>query len=313
MPPSTPQHRPLFGALYIAVAMLLFACQDVVIKQASTDLPVLQLLAVRTAMVTLMLVLAVSVIHPAAWRAANPWPLVLRGTLAFLAFSSYYLALAFIPLAEASAVYMSAPLFVTLLSIPLLGERVGRHRALAVLLGFVGVMIVINPGASLFRVESAVPLFSALCYALIPIITRKAGLREHALTMALYTTVPYLFWTLLVGAWVTFFTEQGELSAATGVTANLTSAWQPLTREQLVALGIAALFFTGGLLSITEAYRIAAVSSLAPFEYSHLLWSTALGLIAFGDLPAVNTLVGGVLIVACGCYVAFREHQNRTL
>ncbi|MEM9605260.1 MAG: DMT family transporter [Pseudomonadota bacterium] len=305
---STAVHNPTRGALYIVVAMLLFACQDVLIKQASEQLPVLQLLAVRTAMVTVLLMTVISLVQPRAWRPKRLAPLLLRGVLAFLAFSSYYLALAFIPLADASAVYMSAPLFVTALSVPLLGERIGRHRLIAVVAGFVGVLIVINPGASLFRVESAVPLFSALCYALIPIITRRTSGDERALTMALYTALPYLALTLLAGL---LFSQDTAVAPSSGIAANIRAAWQPLDVELTVTLATTALFFTGGLLSITEAYRVAAVSALAPFEYSHLVWSASLGLLVFHDWPMPHTLLGGALIVACGCYVAYRENRQR--
>lgn len=309
MPSHSAVHNPIRGAFYILLAMLLFACQDVLIKQASEQLPVLQLLAVRTALVTVLLLALIAVIQPSAWRPRRLPPLLLRGTLAFLAFSSYYLALAFIPLADASAVYMSAPLFVTALSVPLLGERIGRHRVVAVVLGFIGVVIVINPGASVFRIESAVPLFSALCYSLIPIITRRTSSDEHALTMALYTALPYLALTLLTGA---VFSHDAGSNASESMLANLTATWQPIGIELLGTMAITALFFTGGLISITEAYRTAAVSALAPFEYSHLVWSTTLGLLAFGHWPATHTLLGGSVIVGCGCYVAYRENLNRT-
>lgn len=301
-------HNPGKGALYIILSMLLFACQDVLLKAASDHLPVLQLLTIRTAMVAVLLAAGIVVLQPRAWRPQRIWPLLLRGVLAFFAFSSYYLALAFIPLAEASAVYMSAPLFVTALSVPLLGERIGAHRVAAVLLGFVGVLIVINPGAGIVRFESAVPLFSALCYALIPIITRRTSGSERALTMAFYTALAYLGCALLASA---IFSRNVDVDTATSIGGNIAAAWRTVDLSTLAALGLAALFFTGGLLSITEAYRIAAVSALAPFEYSHLVWSSVLGVLVFHSWPSLHTLIGGALITGCGCYVAYRENRSR--
>ena len=125
-------------------------------------------------------------------RGSRTGPLLLRGVLAFFAFTCYYLSLKFIPFATAAAVYMSAPLFVTLLSSLLLKESVGIHRWLAVLSGFSAVVFMLDPGSDLFQVESLLPLFSALCYAMIPILNRRIGLSEHALTMGIYTTVAYL-------------------------------------------------------------------------------------------------------------------------
>ena len=137
---------------------------------------------------------------PGILKGNQPVPLVARGVLAFLAFTSYYIALMKIPLADAAAVYMTAPLFVTLLSVPLLGEKVGIHRWTAVIAGFSAVLVILNPGSSIFQPEATIPLFSALCYSLIPIINRRIGMGEHALTMAIYTTATYLFLILVTSA-----------------------------------------------------------------------------------------------------------------
>ena len=234
--------------------------------------------------------------------------MMLRGVLAFFAFTSYYMALKTIPLADAGAVYMSAPLFVTLLSGLLLGERVGIHRWISVTLGFVAVLIILNPGSSLFRAAAAVPLFSALCYAMIPIINRKIGLTEHAMTMGIYTTAVFLALVLSLSLLVNVIPAP---PTSNGFLAGLFVPWKVMTLADLLLSALAGAVFACALLSITQAYRIARVATVAPFEYSYLVWVTLLGYLAFGDFPDVRTMLGAGLVVVCGLYILYREQRAK--
>lgn len=302
-------HRPVAGIAFCVFSLLCFAVQDSLVKLVSDRHAVLQILSIRSVVVLLILIpVGYLGLGGAALRTSRPWPMVLRGVLAFLAFSTYYLALTQIPLADAGAVYMTAPLFVTMLSVPLLGERVGWHRWLAVSAGFVAVLIMLNPGSALFRIEAAMPLFSALCYALIPIVTRKVGLSEHPVTMAFYTTASFLL--LLALASVLVYSLPPAINGA-GFMENLLQRWSLPTAGDWWLIAVSGAVFTLGLLSITQAYRVAIVSSVAPFEYSYLLWASLLGFIAFGDVPGARTVLGGLAVVACGCYVLYREQVTR--
>jgi len=303
-------HRPLAGIAFCVAALLCFAIQDALVKSLAERHPVLQILSMRTVVVLLILVpIGQYVLGSSVFKARRPLPMLLRGLLAFLAFGTYYLSLTRIPLADAAAVYMTAPLFVTILSVPLLGEQVGWHRWLAVTLGFAAVMIMLNPGSELFRVEAAMPLFSALCYAAIPILNRRIGMSEHALTMSIYTMVSFLLLCLLAWAIV------HNVSSAPGdggFTDNLLRRWSVPNREDLGLMALTGGVFTVALLCITQAYRIAIVSSVAPFEYSYLVWASLLGFIVFGDVPGMRTVLGSLAVVACGCYVLYREHIRRS-
>ena len=298
-------HRPLAGIGFCVFALLAFAAQDAIVKALSVHYPVLQVLVLRSALVLVILLMLGFYFHGVGIiKSKQPKPMLLRGVLAFLAFTSYYLALTRIPLADAAAVYMTAPLFVTALSAPLLGEHVGWHRWGAVTLGFLAVVIMLNPGSSLFRIEAAIPLFSALCYAAIPILNRWIGLSEHVLTMTIYTTVVFLLLTSTASLIVHTlpYTITGE-----GFSVNLFQRWSWPTNEHLQMIALSGIVFTIALLSITQAYRIAIVSSVAPFEYTYLVWAGLLGFIVFDDVPGVRTILGGLAVVACGCYVLYRE------
>lgn len=305
---SAGANQPLTGIAYCTFGLLAFACQDTLIKSLSERYPVLEVLTLRTALVlTLLVVVGAGCWGKAILLSKNPRPMMLRGVFAFSAFSTYYLALTVIPLADAAAVYMTAPLFVTVLSVLLLREQVGWHRIAAVVIGFVSVIVMLNPGSSLFRIEAAMPLFSALSYAMIPILTRRVGLTEHPVTMAIYTTLSYLLLCMVASLLLLPLSAGG---ADSSLWTTLTAPWIWVSRVDFLLACVAACVFTVGLLSITQAYRIAAVSAVSPFEYSYLIWASLLGFIAFGHVPNTRTALGSIAIVACGCYIMYRERQR---
>ena len=286
----------------------MFAIQDSLIKDLSQRYPVLEVLTLRSIIALVLLISVATLVYGRSVLIGRQHGLMLaRGLLAFFAFTSYYIALRVIPLADAGSVYMSAPLFVTLLSALLLGERVGLHRWVSVLLGFVAVLIILNPGSSLFRIEATIPLFSALCYALIPIINRRIGLSEHAMTMGIYTTVVFFSLVLLTAALAQLLPTPAP---GNPILDSLVQDWLPMTPGDVLRACLAGTVFTAALLSITQAYRIARVAAVAPFEYSYLVWVTLLGYLMFGDLPGPRTVFGATLVVGCGLYILYREQRG---
>lgn len=303
-------HRPVAGILFCVGSLLLFAIQDSLIKHLSQRYPVLEVLTLRSLIVLLLLLaIGIAVYGRGVIAGRQHRLMMLRGVLAFFAFTSYYMALQTIPLADAASVYMTAPLFVTLLSGLLLRERVGPHRWISVAVGFCAVLIILNPGSSVFRVEAAIPLFSALCYATIPIINRHIGLSEHAMTMGIYTTATFL---ALVSSLSLALHLLPAPAPGNALVDGLFQPWSAMSVTDLGLSCVAGAVFAAALLSITQAYRIAVVSTVAPFEYSYLLWVTLLGYLLFGDVPGPRTVFGAVLVVLCGLYIIYREQHGRS-
>ena len=151
------------------------------------------------------------------------------------------------------------------------------------------------------------PMFSAMCYAMIPIINRRIGLSEHAITMALYTTAAFVALCLLASLVVYLL----PWSPSAGFAVNLVRPWRWLSGEAWLLVAGSGVAFTVGLLGITHAYRVAIVSAVAPFEYSYLIWASLLGFIVFGDVPGMRTVLGSLAVVACGLYVLYRERRTR--
>ena len=295
------------GAGLLCAALLLFALQDVLVKDVTARVPVFEVLTLRIAIVAGLFLLVCAVRrYSDSMGTRQRLILLLRGVLAFFAFTAYYMALSKLPMATTSAVYMCAPLLVTAWSVPLLGERVGLRRWLGVVIGFIGVLIIINPGASLFDAAVLLPLFSAACYSLIPIITRFNSRTTAGLIMATYSSVSYTVCCLVLAVFVFAWPATADSGV---IWSAIAPPWiVPALADSLQIL-LAGLVFTVAMLFIAEAYRQAPVSVVAPFEYSYLLWSVLLGYLAFGDVPGVRVLAGAAIIIGSGLYVMHRERR----
>lgn len=210
---------------------------------------------------------------------------LVRGVLLLLSTGFFFAALSYLPLAEAAAISFVAPLLVTLLSIPMLGERVGWRRLTAVVVGFGGVLVILRPGGSLFTPAALLPLCTAVTYGLYQILTRRIGTSENP--------VASLFYTSLVGAAV--------------MTLVVPFAWvTPDWRHAPIFLALGICGGVGHFLMI-RALQLAPVSLIAPFGYSAMIWSLLFGWLVFSQFPDRISLVGIAIVVGSGLYVAYRE------
>lgn len=277
-------------------AHLLFTVMSAMVKELSGRIPVVELMFFRSAFA--LPVVALITARSGGWRLLRTRRLgghFLRACTGTLAQGCAFFALLALPLAEQVALGYTTPLFVTVLAIPLLGERVGLHRWSAVLLGFLGVLV-IAAGQGVFQ-GAAVPVGTlavlgtvaavsqGLFSALTTLLVRQLSATESSTTIVLWQSLLMTAFTLAVlpPFWVT-------------------PGWRDL--GLLVLMGL-----VGGAAQwlLTEAYASAQVSALGPYSYSALLWSIALGWVVWGDVPAPSMLAGAALIVAAGLYILHRE------
>lgn len=198
---------------------------------------------------------------------------------------SLFIGLTYLPIAEATVIGFMSPLFITVLASPILKEKVGAHRWLAVLIGLAGVAIMVRPGTDIWHWSAIMPLIGALFFAIYQLTTRLLAATEKTNTTLFYTGLGGVLWTSLL---VPFF-------------------WTAPTKSHWL------LFFGTGMmgalahLCLVRAFELAEASLLAPFNYSKLIWVVALGYLVFGDLPDFWTLAGSTIIIASGSYVLYRE------
>lgn len=214
---------------------------------------------------------------------------ICRSILVLSATACMFTAVGFMPLADAVAITFIAPLLITALSVPFLGERVGLRRWIAVCVGFAGMLVIIRPGGGLFQPAALLPIGVTVFYAMYQIITRMISHRTDPINSVFYTAI---VGGILMSAIVPFF-------------------WQTPTLEQWGMMLAAGLLGGLGHWAIIIAYQRAEAPLVAPFAYTELVWATMLGLTFFGDFPDLWTLVGAAIIAASGVYILQRERQQR--
>ena len=301
--------RVILGIGSVQAAVLFFVFQDLIMKQLLQAFPVWQLQFLRSFFGLIPLAFfAWLLVGTKAFVVEKPRLHVIRGFLGFFAYTSFYVALGFMPLAQAAALFYTGPIFISLLSVPFLGERLGVHRIAAVLVGFAGVLIVLRPDTGGFDWISVLPLICALCYAISMIIIRKASVRESSAAVAFYTHVSFMTLSLIFSGLGWSFVGSVPSDGAVGA---LLGAWAAPSQDQwLLILCIAVAGVVGHVL-IATAYRSAPASVIAPFDYTYLIWAPLLAFFAFTEVPSDTMLLGIGLIAGSGLYIGFRETRRR--
>jgi drug/metabolite transporter (DMT)-like permease len=270
------------------VAVVLFVVMDALGKYLSLRYPVIQVVWARYAFH--LLAMAPILLHPRVTVLTNRLGLQLLRSMCLLGTTFlFYSAVQHIPLATANAIAFVGPLLVTALSVPLLGERVGPRRWAAVFVGFIGVMVIIRPGAGMRDWAMLLPVGVAVCFAFYQITTRLLSRTDAALTT--------LFWTGAGGLLVS--------------TAALPFNWTTPDLFSWVLLASIGVVGCVSHLLMIKAYQAAPAAVLAPFIYTQLVWAIPMGYVLFGDFPDSWTLVGAAIVVGSGLYVWYRESARR--
>lgn len=218
-------------------------------------------------------------------RSRRPWLQAGRAASLVASLSCLFVSLNYLPLAEATAINFTGPLFIVALSGPLLGERVDLGRWLAVSVGMAGALIVVQPGSAVFHWASVLPFVGAFFFALLNIVTRLLRAADSTLTTLLHT----------------FGVGSVLISLA------LPFVWATPTLTECLIFAAAGVLGFGAHFSIVRSLEIADASTVAPLNYVRLVWAIGIGFVVFGDVPGPATLAGGAIIVASGLYVLYRE------
>ena len=278
------------GALCALLAFAIYATHDVVVKFLGEDYSAIQIIffagLLSFPLVTLMLMGDRSDGH---LRPKHPWWTALRAASTVITGVTAFYAFSVLPLAETYAILFAAPLLITLLAIPVLGEKVGLRRGLAVLVGLVGVLIVLRPGSAPMSLGHMAALAAAVFSSLASVVVRKIGAAERSVVLLLYPMVANF---IVLGCALPF-------------------VYVPMPIEHLGMLGIIAAFSFVAMLLIIMAYRRAEAVIVAPMQYSQMIWAAIFGYLIFDESPDTYTLVGAGVIIASGLYIVMREGTPR--
>ncbi|GGE37067.1 membrane protein [Primorskyibacter flagellatus] len=279
---------PLPGILFALLAFALFSTHDVVVKTLGGtyapfqviffsvlfSFPITTVVLMRDATAGTLLP-----VHP-KWVIARTIAAVLASICAFYAFSV-------LPLADAYAIMFASPLLITLLAIPVLGERVRLRRGLAIVVGLSGIIVVLQPGQAELTLGHLAALVSAICGAFASVVVRRIGREERSVVLLLYPMVANF---LVMGL-------------------MLPVVYEPMPVADLGKVALIALLAFCAMSCIILAYRHAEAALIAPMQYSQILWALIFGALLFGEIPSGTTLIGAGIVIASGLYIVFRESR----
>lgn len=297
------------GAASLLLAMLIFSFQDIAVKWIGGDYSVFEIVLFRSliALPCTFFFLRYEGIRglPATQQAGLEY---LRGFFLFLSFTTYMLGLVALPLADIAAVRNSGPLMITFLSVVWLGEKVGPRRWVALFVGFLGVLLIVQPGSASFNLGSVFALSATLFYALSVMITRKLQTTDSSATMAYFSSLVYLIVSFISAPLASVV---GEIPQAHPSIAFLFRAWTLPTFLDLSIMSALGLVWAGGMYFVARAYSLAPASVVAPFEYAPLLINLIWGFLLWREIPALMTVIGAFLTLLSGMYILYQEQKSR--
>jgi drug/metabolite transporter (DMT)-like permease len=279
--------RPLLGIAWMLATMFWFVTLDSTAKYLMQSYPVVQVIWARFFFHLVFVAILMGRLLPRQVRSQRPGYQYLRSFFMFATTALFFIGIHILPLTTAATIMFLSPILLTMLSIPLLGEKVGLRRWIGIAIGFSGALVVMRPGGDSLQLSILVVLAAAFTHALYQVFTRKLRSQDGPTTS--------LFYTAVVGATVT------------SVAAPF--YWQPVETFDWLLFVFAGIAGCIGHLCLIRAFRSAPASVIAPFSYSSLLWATLFGFVIFGDLPDRWTLAGASLIIASGLYIFYREHR----
>jgi drug/metabolite transporter (DMT)-like permease len=275
------------GILFAIVTFACFSSADAVVKVMSAEYSVLLIYFVTTAFAALPIAALVWFSRrPIVLRPRFPKAVAARTLLMACDTFGAYLAFSRLPLANAYTLIFASPLIVTALSPWLLGESIGRHRWSAVVVGFIGILVVLRPGSASLDIGYLGALGSACAFGIALIITRQIGGRESDTAMLTWLIVGKL---IVSGAF-------------------LPISYTPMAPADFLLMALAGLFVGVAQICIVQAFKLAPPATVAPFQYTQMLWAALYGFLLFGDVPGAYVIAGSGLVVLSGLYILWREH-----
>ena len=293
------------GILFILTGMALFSIQDSLIKYIFEDTALYELYFGRTLTALILLALYLKITsQKLVMKTYYPLLTTVRVICFFFGFSFFYISLTYMSLAMANALFFSSPFFISILAILFLGEKVGIRRWLAIIVGFLGVYIVLNPNFENFDYTKLAPVACALFYAISMTITKITSDKD-----SVYSQMFHLY-IGAIGISIIFFifTGKGQFNTFSDPTlqfilrewfTNPTYSWPFILIMGLVAS--LSFYF------VFSAYSIASPSVVSLFEYSLIIWAIIIGYLLFNDIPTARTFIGVALIIGAGVYIYIRE------
>ena len=291
----------------IILGMFVFSIQDTLIKLMSDSINIYVIYIVRS-IVGILAILTYCWIYKIQliFKTHYPFITIFRVSIFFLGFSLYYFSLSKISLPEAVTLFFVSPFFVTISSKFIVGENIGIYRWSAILIGFIGVYLVLNPNFDDFNVYSLFPIFCAFFYALTVVIQKKTSDKDSLFTQILHTYLSAIVFSIIIY----FFVNNLTFTPYQFLEYNFVlMSWNIPSLKYFLLLIIIGFTAVIGFFSIFGAYRIGSPSTIAPYEYSLIIWSILFGYIIWNDYLTIKGMVGLSLILIASFFTLYREYH----
>jgi drug/metabolite transporter (DMT)-like permease len=287
---NTHENAKFKGIMLMVASTLFMGLNNALLKWLTGSIPTTQLLFMRSSVIcVIVLVIAARYRSLSMVRMANPRGHLMWGGMHYINGILFILSVTYLPLADAIAIGFAGPLFLTALAIPFLGEKVGWRRWSAVIVGFIGIVIITRPTPEAFRIVALLPLGVALSGAIRDIATRKMTAREGSLAIMFSSSLISMAGTVPAApfGWVMPGPAEWGLAALTGCCVCL------------------------GQYFMIETFRFAEANVVAPLRYTSIIWSVILGYMVWGDIPDSWAITGTLIVIASGIYILHREYKLR--
>jgi len=296
------------AAIILVFGLFLFSIQDIIIKYFSDHYSVLQIVFVRGMIALGLLLLMIRLTRETiALKSRRPGLMVARGLLGFSSYTTYYLAVAAMPLAEVVSITFTMPLFVTAMSALILGEKVGLRRWSAVVIGFVGVLIILSPSGEFNSLAVVFAFTAAITYASQTILTRFLGNHDHPMTIAfnailVFTIASGILSLLLVSGIMSVSSNHPSL-------AFFGRDWSMPTDIDFILMLVIGAIAAVGFYCLSKAYCSSEASAIAPFEFTYIVWAVVFGYLFWNEVPGSTTVIGILVLISSSLYIWYRERQ----
>ena len=306
---STKNNNPK-GIIFILIAMIVFSVQDGIMKHIYNFVSLYEIYLIRT-VVSFVLILLFLIItkKPIVFKTQYPLLTFTRVILFFFGFSSFYVSLTVLPLGTATALFFVTPFLITIFAHFFLKEEIGIRRWSAIVVGFIGVYITLNPDFSNFNYLSLLPILCAFCYSLSMIIIKKTSDKDSVYTQ----TFTFYIGAIILSIIFYFVIGDGQYNTSNHPASQfIFREWFVDFNNNILLMAATGVTATLAFLFLFTAYSIASPAVVSPFEYSILFWSPLVGWLYFDEIPSLNTVIGILIIVSSGIYIFMREKaQNQ--
>ncbi len=277
----------ILGIIFMTIGMLCLSINDVIVKGLNSYFPVWEVIFFRAFSGILVSLLLIFIFGIKSIKTKKPIRHFVRAFSAVGCVVFYFFGLKYLSLTENIAIVHSAPIIAALLAVPILGEKLGIHRISAILVGFIGVIIIVKPGSDVFKLVSLLPLISALFMASVYLSTRSLMNTDSSIAIIFYYSLALLITSLIFFPKNFVFPELPQLIF-------------------LMSLG-----FTGSLghYFMSQAAKYAEVVVISPFEYTSFIFVGIMGYFFYNEIPNSSIVIGAILIVLGGLYIAYRENK----